>query len=85
MLLFRRNWPPPPKMDEATYHRYRSRLALFILAWAISAIALVFYWPVLPILARVVAILVGALVAPDASTVEQIFTSYERYQREGLW
>ena len=85
MLLLRRNWPPPLKMDEAAYRRYRLRLALLISVWAISAVAVIFYWSALPILARVVVIFVLILVTPDLSTIEQLFTSYEGYRKDGLW
>ena len=76
--------PEIPKMDAAAYRQFRWRLALLLVLWAAAAVGIVGYWAELPFLLKILAVVVGCVVVPDIGTFIQVFSSYRRYQREGL-
>jgi hypothetical protein len=44
----------------------------------------VIYWTVTPVAVKIGLGVLGIAFSPDVSMIEQVFTSYERYEREGL-
>jgi len=71
-------------MDARAYVRYRVWLIGLVLIWLVAFVAIGFYWSWLPMLLKGAAVIVASVVGPDIELLEQIFTSYERYSREGL-
>ena len=72
------------KKELAAYKRFRWRLALLLVFWLAAVIVIVGYWAELPFLLKILAVVVGCVVVPDIGTFVQVFSSYRRYQREGL-
>ena len=83
-MLLLRKWPRPPKMEAHAYRRYRVCLLALILLWLVAAVAVVFFWPQLPLVAKVAAVAVAVFITPDVGMFEQLFSSYERYSQRGL-
>lgn len=83
MLLFRQ-WPRPPKMDARAYRNYRLSLLGYVAMWLCAAVAIVFFWEALPLVAKVLAVGVACVITPDVEMFERLFMSYKRYSREGL-
>ena len=83
MLLLRR-LAPGPKMNASQYRRYRLVLGVLLLVWALVVVCIVGYWAELPFLLKGVAVALGCVIIPDITTFIQVFSSYERYSREGL-
>ena len=83
MLLFR-SLPKAEKMNAAEYRRFRLRLAGLLTLWAAAVVVIVGYWPVLPLLLKVLSVAVCCFIIPDFTTFIQVFKSYDHYSREGL-
>jgi hypothetical protein len=81
MLNFR--LPPPPKMNREKYRRYRVRLVVMAVAWIAFAIICLFLWQEIPMYVKGLISILGWVFVPDVSMLEQIFTSYDCYDREG--
>jgi O-antigen/teichoic acid export membrane protein len=84
MLSLGSNLPPPLKMDRDAYRRYRMRLLLLILLWIAMATLAVIYWADIPVAAKIGIGVLGIAFNPGISPIEQVFTSYERYEKEGI-
>lgn len=85
MSLLYKHWPPPPKMSRPEYLRYRVRLLVFVISWLAGISAGVYYWHQMPMLVRGFVIALGYVVTPDIGIIEQLFVSFARYAKEGLW
>lgn len=83
--IFPRNWPRPPKMSRQQYFQYRLKLVAFQVFWVIVLVFMIFYWDSLNIFLKGFFIALGYVFYPTMDTIEQIFVSYERYNKEGLW
>lgn len=71
-------------MNRDEYRRYRVRLTTITVAWIAFAIICFVTWQDMPTYVRVFISLLGLVFVPDMSMLEQIFTSYDRYEREGI-
>ncbi len=84
-IHFPRNWPKPPKMSRDQYFRYRLKLIAFQLFWLLILVLMIFYWDRMNILLKGFFIGLGYVFYPAMDSLEQIFVSYDRYLKEGLW
>lgn len=71
-------------MNASQYRRFRAVLGLLLMVWAAVAVGIIGYWAELPFLLKGIAIAVGCVLVPDITTFIQVFSSYERYLRDGL-
>ena len=55
-----------------------------VMAWAVLVSVCFFAWEVMPMYVKVMFLILGCLFVPDVSMLEQIFTFYDRYEREGI-
>lgn len=85
LKIFRDAWPVPPKMSRSQYQRYRLWCLVFLTVWISSGVVLCLIWGHLNFILRGVLALVGAGFTPDMGMVEQLFVSYEKYEKEGGW
>ncbi|MFC5476007.1 hypothetical protein [Paraherbaspirillum soli] len=83
--IFPKIWPTPPKMSRQQYLRYRLKLLAFLLIWLSILIMMMIFWETLSILLKVVFVVVEYAFFPTMGKIEQVFVSYERYLKEGLW
>ena len=83
MLLFR-PISKVERMNAAEYRQFRLRLAALLVFWAAAVVAIIGYWPVLPLLFKVLGVAVGFVIVPDITTFIQVFSSYDRYSKDGL-
>jgi hypothetical protein len=81
MLIFR--LPPPPKMNREEYRLYRARLAIMIVVWFVLVGICFFFWQGMSTYMKVFIFIVGCIFVPDVTMLEQVITSYKRYEREG--
>jgi hypothetical protein len=83
--LLYRNWPKPPQMDKEAYFKFRLKLIAFELFWIFILIVAIFYWNEMNIILKGLITVLGWCFYPSMDSIEQIFVSYDRYQKEGLW
>ncbi|WP_124616481.1 hypothetical protein [Burkholderia sp. Bp9143] len=83
--IFYRAWPIPPRMSRSEYLRFRLRLLALIVVWAITCIALVIFWGRLPVLLKGLVVVLEYVFGPDLDLIENLFVSYEKYLKNGLW
>lgn len=71
-------------MNASQYRRFRLVSVLLLVVWATVAVGIIGYWAELPFLLKGIAIAVGCVLVPDITSFIQVFSSYERYLRDGL-
>jgi hypothetical protein len=84
MQILRKIWPTPPKMDRSQYGRYRWRLGLMLLVWTLLLTSVVLFWTDMSFALKSIIAATCTIFVPDVSMIEQVFTPYERYEKEGL-
>jgi len=72
-------------MSRLEYLRFRLRLLALIVVWAITCIALVIFWGRLPVLLKCLVVVLEYVFGPDLDLIENLFVSYEKYLKNGLW
>ncbi|RQR24549.1 hypothetical protein DIE23_33385 [Burkholderia sp. Bp9143] len=72
-------------MSRSEYLRFRLRLLALIVVWAITCIALVIFWGRLPVLLKGLVVVLEYVFGPDLDLIENLFVSYEKYLKNGLW
>ena len=72
-------------MSRDEYRRYRWRLFYFVMMWIVVAFSGLYMWSELHIVAKSALVVIGYFFAPTVDILENLFTSYESYIKNGLW
>lgn len=71
-------------MDRSQYGRYRWRLGVMLLVWMLLLTSVVLFWTDMSFALKAIIAMIGTILVPDVSMIGQVFTPYERYEKEGL-
>lgn len=72
-------------MSRSEYFRFRLRLLALIVLWVFSGIALVVFWGRLHVLLKCLVVVLEYVFSPGIDLIENLFVSYKKYLKNGLW
>ena len=72
-------------MDRKGYAKYRMRCGLFVILWILVSAVSITFWSAIPLFIKTIVVILGFIFQPGLEMVEQLFMSFDRYDKEGLW